>query len=104
MAAVSSMDEKLRKFKNDAINALGNNLVCLLHHGSRAKCEAHLESDYDSIIIVNKMNSKVIKAVQNVLQSNPKFTTYLLSLCDLESLPKGHLLEFLHARPLLWKI
>jgi len=97
------MDKILRKFRHDAITTLGNNLICLLHHGSRAKCEAHVESDYDSIIIVKKVNAKVIKTVRNLLQSNPGFTTYLLSLRDLESLPKGHLLESVHAKTLYGK-
>jgi len=98
------MDKVLRKFRDDAITVLGSNLICLLHHGSRAKCEAHVESDYDSIIIVKKANEKVIKTVRNLLQSNPKFTTYLLSLRDIETLPKGHLLEFIHAKRLFGKL
>jgi len=97
------MDENLSKFKNDAINAFGGNLVCLLHHGSRAKCEAHVESDYDSIIIVKRVNEKTIKNLQNLLQNNPGFTAYLLGLRDIESLPKGHLLEFVHAKRLYGK-
>jgi predicted nucleotidyltransferase len=97
------MDRTLQKFRDDAINALGNNLVCLFHHGSRAKCEAHVESDYDSIIVVSKVDAKTIKTVQTLLQSNPGFTTYLLSLYDIESLPKGHLLEFLCAKELYGK-
>lgn len=39
MAAVPLMDENLRRFKNEVINALGGNLVCLLHHGSRVRGE-----------------------------------------------------------------
>lgn len=97
------MDKILRKFRDDAKAALGNNLVCLLHHGSRAKCEAHVESDYDSIIIVRKVNEKTIKIVHNLLQINPGFTTYLVSLSDLESFPKGHLLEFMYAKTLYGK-
>jgi len=94
------MEKILREFRDDAISALGGNLVCLLHHGSRAKCEAHAESDYDSIIIVKGVNEKTIKSIQNLLLRHPGFTAYLLSLRDIESLPKGHLLEFISAKPL----
>lgn len=97
------MDKILRKFRDDALALLGSNLVCLMHHGSRAKCEAHAESDYDSIIVTRKVDVAVIKTVRNLLQRNPNFTTYLLGLHELESLPKGHLLEFQHARPLYGK-
>jgi len=98
------MDKILRKFRDDAATALGDNLICLLHHGSRAKCEAHVESDYDSIIIVKKVNRKTIKTVQNLLQNHPGFTAFLLSLRDIESLPKGHLLEFKYAKLLYGKL
>jgi len=97
------MDKILRKFRDDAVTSLGSNLVCLLHHGSRAKCEAHAESDYDSIILVKKVSAKTIKTVQNLLQSNLGFTTYLLSIRDVECFPKGHLLEFMRAKPLYGK-
>ena len=98
------MDRVLRKFRDDAVKVLGNNLICLVHHGSRAKCEAHAESDYDSIIVVKEVNTRTIKAVQKVLHNNPEFTTYLLSLRDIEGLPKGHLLEFTYAKPLYGKV
>jgi len=94
------MDKILRKFRDDALTELGDNLVCLLHHGSRAKCEAHVESDYDSIILVKEVDEKTIKTVRDLLKKNPLFTTYLLSLHDIKSLPKGHLLEFVFAKPL----
>jgi len=97
------MEEILRKFRDDAISALGSNLICLLHHGSRAKCEAHAESDYDSIIVVKRVSEETIKSIQNLLHNHPRFTAYLLSLRDVESLPKGHLLEFVHAKPLYGK-
>jgi predicted nucleotidyltransferase len=98
------MDEVLRKFRDDAVQLLGSSLVCLVYHGSRAKCEAHAESDYDSIIVVEEVNARTIKAVQKLLQRNPGFTTYLLGLGDIDGLPKGHLLEFLHAKPLYGKV
>jgi len=97
------LDEILLKFKKEAVAALSDNLICLLHHGSRAKCEAHAESDYDSIIIVKRVNEKTIESIQNLLNHHPGFTAYLLSLQDIKSLPKGHFLEFTYAKPLYGK-
>lgn len=94
------MDAILRKFKNDAIASLGDNLVCLLHHGSRAKGEAHAESDYDVIIIVKKVDQKVLKALQSLFERNPRFSSYLLSLNDIGTLPRANLLQFVYAKPL----
>lgn len=98
------MDENLRKFKNEAIAKLGNNLVCLLHHGSRAKGEAYPESDYDVILIARKVNEDVLKTIRNLFERNPLLSAYLLSLHDLKTMPKGHLLEFMYAKPLYGEI
>ncbi len=98
------MDAILHKFKSDVIATLGDNLVCLMHHGSRAKGEAYRESDYDAIIIVKKVNEKVLNTFRNLLERNPRFTTYLLSLRELKTLPRGHLLQFMYAKPLYGEV
>lgn len=98
------MDDILRKFSDDALTALGGNLVCLLHTGSRAKCEAHAESDYDFTIIVNTVSEKTIRAVQNLLLPNPGFAAYVLSVRDFETLPRGQLLQFLYAKKLYGRL
>lgn len=98
------MDAILHKFRNDAIATLGSNLICLLHHGSRAKGEAYPESDYDVIVIVKNVNEKVLKTFRSLLGRYPRFSTYFLSLNDVETLPKAHLLEFMYTRPLYGKI
>jgi len=67
---LSDIDEILKGFRNDILKVLQDNLVCLLHHGSRAKGEARPDSDYDSIIIVKQVNKEIIKRLQNVF-SNP---------------------------------
>lgn len=94
----------MQEFKNDAEATLGDNLVCLLHHGSRAKGEALPESDYDVIIIVKKINEKILHTVRNLFDRHPHFSTYLLSLSDIKTLPRAHLLEFMYAKPLYGKI
>lgn len=94
------MDEILKEFRKEALTALGEDLVCLLHHGSRAKGEAHAESDYDVIVVVKKTDAEVLSSLRKVVQRHARLSTYLLTLRDLQTLPKGHLLEFTHAKPL----
>ena len=100
MRILSDIDEILKGFRNDILKVLQDNLVCLLHHGSRAKGEARPDSDYDSIIIVKQVNKEIIKRLQNVFSNYPQFSFYLLGLDDLKTMPKGHYLEFLYAKPL----
>lgn len=93
-------DDILESFKLAVTKALRNNLVCLLHHGSRAKGEARLDSDYDSVIITKHVDKQVIKILKDTFSRYPQFSFYLLSLDDLETMPRGHFLEFLYAKPL----
>lgn len=97
---MSKKGDALQGFREDVLEALGSNLVCLLHHGSRAKGEARPDSDYDSVIITKKINKKVITSLQSVFLRYPKFSLYLLSLDELNTMPRGHCLEFLYAKPL----
>ena len=98
---MSNSDDLLENFKHDVVKALQDNLVCLLHHGSRARGEARPDSDYDSVIILKQVDKQVIKILKDTFSKYPQFSFYLLSLDDLETMPKGHYLEFLlYAKPL----
>lgn len=99
MGSMSSSGEILESFKEDVLEALQDNLVCLLHHGSRAKGEARSDSDYDSIIVTRKVNEEVIGKLQTVFLEYPQFSSYLLSLSELKTVPKGQCLQFLYAKP-----
>jgi len=98
------MDSILLKLRKEAIATLGKNLVCLLHHGSRAKGEAHSESDYDIVIVVDKINETTLNNIRNIVKPHPRLSTYLLSAEELETLPKAHFLQLVHAKPLYRKI
>jgi len=100
VGTLSNVDDVLENFKNDILKDLKGNVVCLLHHGSRAKGEARFDSDYDSIIITKQVNREVIRKLQKVFSKYPRFSFYLLSLEDLNTMPSGHYLEFLYAKPL----
>jgi hypothetical protein len=93
-------DDVLNSLRDDVLDALQSNLLCLLHHGSRAKGEARPDSDYDSIIITKKMSKRVITNLHKVFLKYPKFSLYLLSLDEFNKMPRGHRLEFLYAKPL----
>jgi len=97
---VLSRDDILESCKEDVSRSLQNNLVCLLHHGSRAKGEARQDSDYDSVIITKQVNKGVIRILQDVFTKYPRFSFYLLTLDELNTMPKGHYLEFLYSKPL----
>lgn len=97
---MSNSGDILESFREDVLEALQGNLVCLLHHGSRAKGEARPNSDYDSVIITNKVSKGVIRSLQTVFLKYPQFSSYLLSLDELKTMQKGHCLEFLYAKPL----
>lgn len=97
---MSNSDEILENFKHDVMKVLQDNLVCLLHHGSRAKGEARSDSDYDSVIIVKEMNKHVIEMLKDAFSKYPQFSFYLLSLDELETMPKSHYLEFRYSKPL----
>lgn len=100
MRILSDTDDILESFKDDILGSLRDNLVCLLHHGSRAKGEARPDSDYDAVIITKRINREVIETLQDVFSKHPQFSFYLLSLDDLESMSRSHYLEFLYAKPL----
>jgi len=97
---MSNSGDILESFKEDVLEALQDNLVCLLHHGSRAKGEARPDSDYDSVIITRKVSEEVIRKLQTVFLKYPQFSSYLLSLNELKTVPKGQCLQFLYAKPL----
>jgi hypothetical protein len=97
---MSEKGDVLKSLREDVLGALQSNLLCLLHHGSRAKGEARPDSDYDSVIITKKMNKEVITSLQRVFLKYPQFSLYLLNLDELNTMPRGHRLEFLYAKPL----
>jgi len=100
----NEMDAILRKFKKEAIATLGENLICLLHHGSRAKGEAHTESDYDIVIAVKQISDTTFDSIRNIVKPYPRLSIYLLSAQDLMTLPRAHLLQLVHAKPLYGRI
>jgi hypothetical protein len=96
--------KKLLKLKEDLINALGDNLCCLLHTGSRVRGEATKESDYDVTIIVRSIDLSLLKKLQRVFRKYPKFSAYLLSQQELKTLPQAQFLQFVYSQRLYGNI
>lgn len=94
------MDEILLKSKEDLVKALGGNLVCLLHTGSRVRGEAAEESDYDVFLVVKSIDSSVIEKMRKVLSNYPNFSVYLLSEHEFKTLPRAELLQLLYSEKL----
>ena len=94
------MDEILIRLKEDLVKALGDNLVCLLHTGSRVRGEVTEESDYDVFLVVKSIDSPVIEKMQEVFSNYPKFSTYLLSEHEFKTLPRAQLLQLLYSEKL----
>jgi hypothetical protein len=97
---MSEKGDVLQSFREDVLGALQSNLLCLLHHGSRAKGEARPDSDYDSVIVTKNISKEVITSLQTVFLKYPQFSLYLLSLDELKTMPRGQCLQFLYAKPL----
>ena len=91
-----SMKKYGLKLREDLIKALGANLVCLLHIGSRVRGEATEESDYDVSLFVGTIDSSVIEKIRRVFSNYPDFSAYVLSEHELETLPRVQLLQFLY--------
>jgi hypothetical protein len=71
---MSNSDDILEGFKHDVMKALQDNLVCLLHHGSRAKGEARPDSEYDVVIIAKQVDTQVIEILKDTFSKHPQFS------------------------------
>jgi len=95
------MSSIVEVFKDDLLQALGpSNIILIYHHGSRVRGEARSDSDYDTILVLNEIDEKVLKKIRGVLSRHPTFQTYLLSRQDFEDLPHGQRLEFFEGQRL----
>jgi hypothetical protein len=94
------MDEVLVKLKEDLMKALGKNMICLLHTGSRVRGEATEESDYDVFLVVKSVDSSVIKRLRRVFSNYPDFSAYFVSEQEFGTLPRAQLLQLLYSEKL----
>lgn len=98
------MDEVLIKLKEDLVKTLGDNMVCLIHTGSRVRGEAIEESDYDVFLVVNWVDSSVIEKMRRVFSDYPDFSAYFVSEQEFKTLPRAQLLQLLYSKRLYGEI
>lgn len=59
-------DPVLRFFKNAVTGALGNHLREVLLFGSRARGDATAESDYDLLVVVDKVDPSIVRGIDDI--------------------------------------
>jgi predicted nucleotidyltransferase len=59
-------DPVLRFFKVSAVRVLGSHLRQILLFGSRARGDATTESDYDLLVVVDKVNQDVVRGIDDI--------------------------------------
>jgi predicted nucleotidyltransferase len=94
------MDEVLVRLREDLVRTLGKNMVCLMHTGSRVRREATDESDYDVFLVLESVNSSVIRELRQVFSKYPDFSAYFVSKQEFETLPRAQLLQLLYSEKL----
>lgn len=66
MRSTVQKDPVLRYFKDALARALGAHLKQVLLFGSRARGDATAESDYDLLVVVDKVDSNVVRDIDDI--------------------------------------
>lgn len=90
----------LEDLKDQIVEALGENLVCIFLTGSRIREEERKDSDYDLAVIVSKTDTEVLGKLRSVFRGITGFSVYLLDWNDVETLPKAMFLQFVYSKKL----
>ena len=67
----------LEDLKNQIVEALQGNLVCLFLTGSRVRGEERKDSDYDLTIIVSRINGEVLCKLRKIFLGFTGFSVYI---------------------------
>ena len=90
----------LEDLKGRIINALGDNLVCILLTGSRARGEERDDSDYDLAIIIHKIDEEALIKLRSIFSGLANYSVYLIDDGNIESYPKATFLQFVYSKKL----
>ena len=86
--------------RDELVSTLGNNIICLVHTGSRARGEARPESDYDFTLIVKEIEGGILNDIRDALSAFTNISVYILDENDLTYFPKAMNLQFVHSKTL----
>jgi predicted nucleotidyltransferase len=87
-------------FRDKLRSRLGDNLLCLVHTGSRVRGEARADSDYDFTLVVSEIGRGVLDDIRDVLSDHSNISVYILDKRDLAYFPKAMCLQFVHSEKL----
>lgn len=66
MEAKPQNDRVLRFFKDAATRALGSHLRQVVLFGSRARGDGAADSDYDLLVVVDKVDTEVVRSIDEI--------------------------------------
>ena len=87
-------------FRDKLRSRLGDNLLCLVHTGSRVRGEARADSDYDFTLVVSEISRGVLDDIRDVLSDYSNISVYILDKRDLAYFPKAMCLQFVYSEKL----
>lgn len=90
----------LEVFRDRLLSRLGDNLLCLVHTGSRVRGEARVDSDYDFTLIASEVDREVLEDIRDVLSDYTNISVYILDERDLACFPRAMCLQFVHSERL----
>lgn len=100
------VDKWLTDFTTKLKQAFGERLVWVGHHGSWARGEARPESDIDTMVVLDKVESDDITAFRNIVSSMQDAQSLasglLLSLPELRCTPRFYTVQYFHGRKELY--
>jgi predicted nucleotidyltransferase len=83
----TEVEKLLKKFVNVMKKTHGKNLVFIIHHGSWATGEASLDSDIDTLVMLEKITKRELAKLRDILNKKEfeKFTVLLFSRLDMDN-------------------
>jgi predicted nucleotidyltransferase len=83
----TKVQQLLKMFVNVMRKTYGKNLIFIIHHGSWATGEASLDSDIDTLVMLEKITKRELAKLRDILNKNEfeKFTVLLFSRLDMDN-------------------
>jgi predicted nucleotidyltransferase len=89
-----SVPQNVQEVVEECVARFGDNLACVLWHGSGARGEATVTSDHDLILVFGRIDVPVLLGLRDVFKERDNWSTYVRSEEELRQLPPDHGLQF----------